>query len=207
MSTYYVAGLPYSSELYHHGIKGQKWGIRRFQNPDGTYTASGKDRYYKKSPLEKMAAKDAQRMSDANAAYGEGAGTRRKLINKELSEKLKNPDYAKAYEEAQKNVDVAKSLKRAERLHRNSGTFVRGRDLADRGYTHAQNALKTAAGMGISALTTTGTTYYITQMMGLGHKAAGNVALSAGAITAASIAAKSIRDAHSYNYYERNRKF
>ena len=31
--------------LSHHGIKGQKWGIRRFQNPDGTLTAAGKARY------------------------------------------------------------------------------------------------------------------------------------------------------------------
>lgn len=30
MSVYYVGGIPYSSdELYHHGIKGQKWGVRR----------------------------------------------------------------------------------------------------------------------------------------------------------------------------------
>lgn len=28
--------------LYHHGIKGQKWGVRRYQNPDGTLTAEGK---------------------------------------------------------------------------------------------------------------------------------------------------------------------
>lgn len=28
--------------LSHHGIKGQKWGVRRFQNPDGTYTSAGK---------------------------------------------------------------------------------------------------------------------------------------------------------------------
>lgn len=28
--------------LAHHGIKGQKWGVRRFQNPDGTLTAAGK---------------------------------------------------------------------------------------------------------------------------------------------------------------------
>lgn len=34
-------------ELYHHGIKGQKWGVRRFQNPDGTLTAAGKRRAYK----------------------------------------------------------------------------------------------------------------------------------------------------------------
>lgn len=35
----------YPNELYHHGIKGQKWGVRRFQNPDGTLTAAGKKRY------------------------------------------------------------------------------------------------------------------------------------------------------------------
>ena len=34
-------------ELYHHGIKGQKWGIRRFQNEDGSLTAEGERRYYK----------------------------------------------------------------------------------------------------------------------------------------------------------------
>ena len=31
--------------LAHHGIKGQKWGVRRFQNPDGTRTEAGKKRY------------------------------------------------------------------------------------------------------------------------------------------------------------------
>lgn len=34
-------------ELYHHGIKGQKWGVRRFQNRDGTLTEEGKRRYDK----------------------------------------------------------------------------------------------------------------------------------------------------------------
>lgn len=33
------------SSLYHHGIHGQKWGRRRFQNSDGTLTAAGKARY------------------------------------------------------------------------------------------------------------------------------------------------------------------
>ena len=44
-STYYgVAGLGDDS-LQHHGIKGQKWGVRRFQNSDGSLTADGRERY------------------------------------------------------------------------------------------------------------------------------------------------------------------
>ena len=37
--------ISYKDELYHHGIKGQKWGVRRFQNEDGSLTAAGKSRY------------------------------------------------------------------------------------------------------------------------------------------------------------------
>lgn len=34
----------YENELYHHGIKGQKWGVRRFQNKDGSLTKAGQKR-------------------------------------------------------------------------------------------------------------------------------------------------------------------
>ena len=33
------------NELTHHGIKGMKWGVRRFQNKDGSLTPAGKKRY------------------------------------------------------------------------------------------------------------------------------------------------------------------
>lgn len=35
----------YSDSLMHHGILGMKWGIRRYQNEDGSLTKQGKDRY------------------------------------------------------------------------------------------------------------------------------------------------------------------
>lgn len=34
------------NEIYHHGIKGQKWGVRRYQFADGSVTPAGAKRYY-----------------------------------------------------------------------------------------------------------------------------------------------------------------
>lgn len=36
-----------SNALYHYGIKDMHWGVRRYQNLDGTLTEEGKKRYYK----------------------------------------------------------------------------------------------------------------------------------------------------------------
>lgn len=44
------------NELYHFGIKGQRWGVRRYQNPDGSLTALGKKKYGTKSNFEKVQA-------------------------------------------------------------------------------------------------------------------------------------------------------
>ena len=43
------------NELYHHGIKGQKWGVRRYQNADGSLTSAGRkkiSKQYKKLEIK-----------------------------------------------------------------------------------------------------------------------------------------------------------
>ena len=51
-NTYYISGFPCSDELYHHGVKGQKWGLRRYQNLDGTLTTLGKIHYGSKNAVK-----------------------------------------------------------------------------------------------------------------------------------------------------------
>lgn len=45
----------YPNELYHFGIHGQKWGVRRYQNPDGSLTSAGRERYLRARQYENMA--------------------------------------------------------------------------------------------------------------------------------------------------------
>ena len=44
----------YTDALYHHGVKGQKWGVRRYQNTDGSLTNQGKKRYLSDETKRKL---------------------------------------------------------------------------------------------------------------------------------------------------------
>ena len=50
--------------LEHHGIKGQKWGVRRYQNPDGTLTAEGLAKY-----REVMSRHSGDKLFELRTAY------------------------------------------------------------------------------------------------------------------------------------------
>jgi len=99
------------SYLYHDGIKGMKWGQRRYQNADGTYTELGKKRRQKQ--MDKLAKKDAQEYARAKMFYGEGAGNRRKLIKATVNERSKDEYYKQAFDKYFSQQDMAKHAEKA----------------------------------------------------------------------------------------------
>lgn len=66
--------------LAHHGIKGMKWGVRRFRNEDGTLTEAGKARAQKKAD---RAADKAKRKE-----YRLASKNRRNLTDDELKQRI-----------------------------------------------------------------------------------------------------------------------
>lgn len=68
-----------NNELYHHGILGMKWGVRRYQNSDGTLTAAGKKRYGTEYEHARQVARDKRDKSYEKAMNDSGASRVRKL--------------------------------------------------------------------------------------------------------------------------------
>lgn len=62
----------YGDTLYHHGIKGQKWGLRRFQNEDGSLTPAGKKRYGYLEESANKASKFAAYAKEEEKKYSKG---------------------------------------------------------------------------------------------------------------------------------------
>ena len=74
------------NELYHHGVKGQKWGVRRYQNADGSLTSAGKRRALSMQNKYTEFSNDKKyRDKDGNLTY---AGRKKALRMKEKYSEL-----------------------------------------------------------------------------------------------------------------------
>lgn len=104
----------YGETLYHHGVKGQKWGLRRFQNEDGTLTEAGKKRYlqearrdmqseYKRN-LSNPEARKVFRIND-NGTFGAGMDAGEAY----RKGKITSEDYAEAKRAAKRAHEYAKN--------------------------------------------------------------------------------------------------
>lgn len=89
-------------ELYHYGILGQKWGVRRFQNKDGTRTAAGKRR--------ERAARNAESMSDEEL---------RSAVNR-----LQNEQNYRRIMASRKKSNAADNIRNATNVVRTAGSAV-----------------------------------------------------------------------------------
>lgn len=111
----------YGETLYHHGIKGQKWGLRKYQNEDGSLTAAGREHYgygqaRAKYEAQKMIYKSAKK--DARNAHLDAYAYNNrhpisKLTNKNVAKKLNQKQinaamYERASKEAKENMKAAK---------------------------------------------------------------------------------------------------
>ena len=101
-----------SYELYHHGIKGMKWGVRRYQNADGSLTDAGKKKYGKMSndKLSKTLKKQVQKKraeihggSNRWMSYADIGENSKKAIEKFRKDhnKYRNSD---AYKKSRKTI-------------------------------------------------------------------------------------------------------
>ena len=104
--------IPHSDYLAHHGIKGQKWGVRRYQNEDGSYTAAGRERYSKAldkkvNKLQTKIFRDARKDSLGNSMRSNkkhSEAVRNKMFS-DSDYKKANDEYTKAYADNQRLLE------------------------------------------------------------------------------------------------------
>lgn len=101
-------------ELYHYGVKGMKWGVRRYQNADGSLTEKGVKKYAKKGYADDSFNRNKSAAGKAYDAYT-GAHKQHAKVMYDTRSKKQNRDRAEQYladKEARKNQAVKNARKK-----------------------------------------------------------------------------------------------
>ena len=95
-------------ELYHDGIKGMKWGIRRYQNYDGTLTEEGRLRYNKNYSENRAEGSLPTKDIDGNYYYTNKKGE--KTLYKTRSEQLSDTELTDLNRRVQQENKLASEI-------------------------------------------------------------------------------------------------
>ena len=82
-----------AQQIQHSGIKGQRWGVRRFQNEDGSLTEEGKKRYGTPEKY-RAAAKEASALEESTRGASSAASTAASIMNTQRGSKAIRKDYS-----------------------------------------------------------------------------------------------------------------
>lgn len=95
-----------TDELKHYGIRGMKWGVRRFQNSDGSLTAAGKKRYGTSENFERQYPADKKKSDMALIGASRDAARGAKEVNKNLRE-VEREKASKKQKKVNKQIEEA----------------------------------------------------------------------------------------------------